>query len=142
MARAAINLFAVANNCCRKPLFHLFASASKTQILFVKGEGANDPESRDELTCGPVEAIFQRLGSSPNGLTSSEACERLARFGANRLKGKGRARALALLLGQFKSPIILILIGAAVVSIFLQDASDAAIIVSESPFMDQEQDTN
>lgn len=48
----------------------------------------------------------------------------------NRLKEKGRAAALTLLLGQFKSPIVLILIGAAILSVFLQDASDAAIILA------------
>ena len=61
---------------------------------------------------------------------AEEARERLARFGANRLKGKSRAASLTLLLGQFKSPIVLILIGAAILSIFLQDASDAAIILA------------
>jgi P-type Mg2+ transporter len=35
-----------------------------------------------------------------------------------------------LLLNQFKSPIILILIAAAVLSIFLQDAIDAIIILT------------
>ena len=61
---------------------------------------------------------------------AEEARERLARFGANRLKGKSRAASLTLLLGQFKSPIVLILIGAAVLSIFLRDVTDAAIILA------------
>jgi P-type Mg2+ transporter len=95
----------------------------------VKGERSNDPQSRDEVTCGSVEAIFQRLGSSPSGLASSEARARLARFGANRLKTKTRTAAFVLFLGQFKSPIVLILIGAATLSIFLQQPSDAAIIL-------------
>ena len=91
---------------------------------------SSEQRSRDELTTASIEAIFERLGSSTSGLTTQEARERLARFGANRLKGKGRAAALTLLLGQFKSPIVLILIGAATLSIFLQDASDAAIILA------------
>jgi len=85
---------------------------------------------RGELTSSSVEAILQRLNSSIAGLTADEARERLARFGANRLKAKSRAAALTLLLGQFKSPIVLILIGAAILSIFLQDPSDAAIILA------------
>ncbi len=93
-------------------------------------ERASEPQLRDEVTHGAVERVFQGLGSSPDGLTSNEARLRLARFGANRLKGKRRAAALTLLLGQFKSPIVLILIGAATLSFFLQDASDAAIILA------------
>jgi P-type Mg2+ transporter len=89
----------------------------------------NEWRSRGELTAASKEALFQRLGSSVAGLTANEARERLARFGANRLKAKSRAAPFTLLLGQFKSPIVLILIGAAILSIFLQDASDAAIIL-------------
>ena len=95
----------------------------------MKSARGTKPQSRDKVTCDSIEALFQRLGSSPSGLTSSDARERLARFGANRLKAKSRAAAFTLLLGQFKSPIVLILIGAAILSIFLQDASDAAIIL-------------
>jgi len=90
----------------------------------------NEWRSRGVLTAASIEALFQRLGSSVTGLTADEARERLARFGANQLKAKGRAAPFTLLLGQFKSPIVLILIGAAVLSIFLQDASDAAIILA------------
>jgi Mg2+-importing ATPase len=89
----------------------------------------NEWRSRGELAAASTEALFQRLSSSVAGLTAVEARERLARFGANRLKAKSRAAAFTLLLGQFKSPIVLILIGAAILSIFLQDASDAAIIL-------------
>lgn len=97
--------------------------------LLVKPERTGKPRSRDEVTRDSIEALLERLGSSPSGLTSGDACEGLARFGANRLRTKGRATAFALLLGQFKSPIVLILIGAAILSIFLQDATDAAIIL-------------
>ena len=68
--------------------------------------------------------------SSPLGLTSSEAEERLAEFGENRLRAESRTSALFLLLGQFKSPIILILIAAAIVSIFLRDHTDALLILA------------
>jgi len=90
----------------------------------------NEWRSRGELTAASTEALFQRLGSSVAGLTADDARARLARFGANRLKAKSRAAPFTLLLGQFRSPIVLILIGAAILSIFLQDASDAAIILA------------
>jgi Mg2+-importing ATPase len=64
------------------------------------------------------------------GLTSTEARRRLAEFGDNRIRNEGRAGALTLFIAQFKSPIILILIGAAIVSLFLQDRTDAALILA------------
>ena len=91
-----------------------------------RGEG----RSRDEITAASTEAIFQTLGASIAGLTTEEARERLARFGSNELKVTSRAAALTLLFGQFKSPIIIILIGAAILAAFLQDASDAVIILA------------
>jgi Mg2+-importing ATPase len=85
--------------------------------------------TRDELTAASTEAMFQRLAASNRGLKGEEARERLSRYGANELKATSRAAVFTLLIGQFKSPIIIILIGAAVLAAFLQDASDAVIIL-------------
>jgi len=63
------------------------------------------------------------------GLTSAEAQRRLAEFGENRISSQRRTSALALFIAQFKSPIILILIGAAILSLFLQDRTDAILIL-------------
>lgn len=72
---------------------------------------------------------LQRLETTPQGLTSEEAQKRLTRFGVNLLKPKKRSDALTLLLAQFKSPIILILLFAAGLSFFLHDPADALIIL-------------
>ena len=64
------------------------------------------------------------------GLTNAEARRRLAEFGESRIKSERRAGALTLFVAQFNSPIILILIGAAIVSLFLQDRTDAALILA------------
>jgi Mg2+-importing ATPase len=64
------------------------------------------------------------------GLTSAEARTRLAEFGENRIGSPRRAGALTLFIAQFKSPIILILVGAAIVSLFLQDRTDATLILA------------
>ena len=72
---------------------------------------------------------LSRLDSRSSGLTSSEARERLRRYGPNRLRPKERSDALTLLLSQFKSPIVLMLIGASILSLALQDAVDAGIIL-------------
>jgi len=64
------------------------------------------------------------------GLTNAEARKRLAELGENRIGSQRRAGAFTFFIAQFKSPIILILIGAAVVSLFLQDRTDAALILA------------
>ena len=64
------------------------------------------------------------------GLTNAEARKRLAKLGENRIGSQRCAGAFTFLIAQFKSPIILILIGAAVVSLFLQDRTDAALTLA------------
>jgi Mg2+-importing ATPase len=64
------------------------------------------------------------------GLTTAEARRRLAEFGENQISSRRHDNASALFISQFKSPIILILIGAAIVSLFLQDPTDATLILA------------
>lgn len=69
------------------------------------------------------------LGATPKGLSSVEAVARLKRYASSRLAPKKRTDAFTLLVGQFSSPIVLMLVGAAVISIFLHDSTDAVIIL-------------
>ncbi len=78
----------------------------------------------------PGPELLKQWGTSPQGLGDKEAQERLKRYGANLLKPKGRSDALSLLLAQYRSPIILILLFAAGLSFFLEDHTDAIIILA------------
>ncbi|HEY9607016.1 MAG TPA: magnesium-translocating P-type ATPase [Allocoleopsis sp.] len=78
----------------------------------------------------PTDQVLQQTHSTAAGLSRQDAKQRLSDYGANSLKQKQKSSPLMLLLNQFKSPIILILIFAAVLSIFLQDAADAIIILT------------
>ena len=78
----------------------------------------------------PTDQVLQQTHSTIAGLSRQDAKQRLSEYGANSFKQKHESSALMLLLNQFKSPIILILIFAAVLSIFLQDAADAIIILA------------
>ncbi|MCP2727382.1 magnesium-translocating P-type ATPase [Limnofasciculus baicalensis] len=78
----------------------------------------------------PTDRVLQETHSTIAGLSGQDAKQRLSEYGANSLKQKRKSSALMLLLNQFKSPIILILIFAAVLSIFLKDAADAIIILT------------
>ena len=73
--------------------------------------------------------LLQRLKSAPVGLTDSEAKLRLSQYGSNLLKPKKRSDTLTLLLSQFKSPIILLLLFATGLSFFLHDHVNAIIIL-------------
>ncbi|MEH1946522.1 MAG: magnesium-translocating P-type ATPase [Nostoc sp.] len=77
-----------------------------------------------------TDQVLQQMHSTTAGLSRQDAKQRLSEFGANSLKQKHKSSAWMLLLNQFKSPIILILIFAAVLSIFLKDAADAIIILT------------
>ena len=69
-----------------------------------------------------------RLTTSAVGLSSDEAKLRLAQYGPNRLRDDGGTHPLAILFRQFRSPMVLILFGAAVLSAFLGQADEAVIV--------------
>jgi magnesium-transporting ATPase (P-type) len=78
----------------------------------------------------PAEDLLLHLQSTPQGLSAEEARRRPI-GAAPRLHRTGRrAHALMLLLAQFRTPIILILLVAATLSLFLRDATDALIILT------------
>jgi Mg2+-importing ATPase len=77
----------------------------------------------------PDTELLSRLEATTAGLTTKEANKRLTEYGANRLKPQKRSDAFTLLIGQFKSPIILILLFATGLSVFLHDPVDALIIL-------------
>ena len=76
-----------------------------------------------------VSGMLQNLESKKEGLTSDEAQKRLELYGSNLLKPKKHPDVFNLLISQFKSPIILILLLATVLSFFLKDRVDAFIIL-------------
>ncbi len=78
----------------------------------------------------PAGELMHRFDATANGLTTGEAKKRLGTYGANRLKPQKRSDVFTHLIAQFKSPIILILIFATILSLFLKNFVDASIILS------------
>jgi P-type Mg2+ transporter len=78
----------------------------------------------------PADRVLTELHSSTDGLSDQEAKQRLIKYGANSLKQQRKSSAIGLLFNQFKSPIVLILMFAAALSIFLNDRTDAIIILA------------
>jgi Mg2+-importing ATPase len=75
------------------------------------------------------EQLFSNLHASNNGLQPADAEQRLKQFGLNAINAQQQATALRLLLSQFKSPLVLILIFAAIISGIVGEWIDAIIVI-------------
>lgn len=73
--------------------------------------------------------LLAALNSRAEGLSTAEAARRLQREGANTFDEEQDLGALRLFLGQFRSPLVLILLFGGAVSAALRDWLDAAIIL-------------
>src|SRR4030042_4320771 len=63
----------------------------------------------------PVEDVFKRLDSDSIGLTSTEAIDRLKKYGLNELKSK-KPSVLMRFLRQFNNPLVYVLLVAAAIT--------------------------
>jgi Mg2+-importing ATPase len=79
--------------------------------------------------CRPAAEVLAGLETTPAGLSAAEAASRLQRYAPRRLAPRKGTDAATLLLGQFSSPIVLLLLGATAISLFLRDTTDAVIIL-------------
>ena len=77
----------------------------------------------------PIEQVFKELKASDKGLSQKEAEDRLKQYGLNEIKEAKKISALKIFLGQFKSVVLWILIGATVISAFLKEYIDAIVIL-------------
>ena len=76
------------------------------------------------------EQLLSALHASQNGLQPADAEQRLKQYGPNTIRAQQQAIALRLLLSQFKSPLVLILIFAAIVSGIVSEWLDASIVLA------------
>ena len=74
--------------------------------------------------------LFSRLGTDAQGLPAQEAAERLHAHGPNAVVDQLQSTPGRLLLRQFASPLVLVLVCGAVISLFLRELGDAAIILA------------
>ncbi len=78
----------------------------------------------------PSADLLTELHSTPDGLSTTEARERLQQVGPNVLKPRRHDTALRSFITQFTSPLVLILVFAAIVSAIAGEWTDAAIVVA------------
>mgnify|MGYP000492268655 CR=1 FL=1 len=75
-----------------------------------------------------VKEVLVRLKAGERGLSEKEAEKRLAKFGLNKLPEGKRISRFKIFLDQFKSPLIYILVIAAIVTLVLTAYTDALVI--------------
>lgn len=76
-----------------------------------------------------IPAVVGALETDPEkGISEEEARERLRVFGPNMIEKPSQTSAFFILLGQFKSPLILILLGAGFATLFIAHYRDALFI--------------
>jgi magnesium-transporting ATPase (P-type) len=76
-----------------------------------------------------VDEIFSLLQSGTEGISKAEAANRLARYGYNEVEVKKKRGPVYQFLKQFASPLIYVLIAAAVITYFLHEYADMAVIL-------------
>ena len=82
------------------------------------------PRPADSADASPVATADE------SGLSAAEAASRLRKDGPNALGTEGRRSLLRVLISQFASPLVLILLGASLVSIVVGDRVEAGIILA------------
>jgi P-type Mg2+ transporter len=103
--------------------FSLFSTGKSPHEATASGV----PDSYWTLT---ADQLFTALDTTSNGIQPIDAAERLKKYGLNTLKEERKTTAVGLLLSQFRSPLVLILIFAAIVSAFLGEWTDAGIVLA------------
>lgn len=87
------------------------------------------PSSVDWAALGTAETA-EKLRTGPRGLSSAEARARLDTYGPNALSEAKPPSAWTLLLHQFQSPLVYILLAATVITILIEEYVDAGVIFS------------
>ncbi len=74
--------------------------------------------------------VFEKLQTQPEGITSSQAEERIREFGKNLLPEKKPPPLYAIYLHQFSSPLIYILFAAGLISLYIGQKDDTVFIMA------------
>lgn len=78
----------------------------------------------------PIETVLAALGTRTAGLTQIEADQLRLRFGPNRHTDARQVTPLGLLLNQFRSPLVILLLVAMTLSLFLGETTDGMIVLA------------
>lgn len=82
------------------------------------------------LWASPIETVLAELATRPDGLTQIEADRQLLHYGPNRSSDTLKITPLGLLLNQFRSPLVILLLFAMTLSLFLGETTDGVIVLA------------
>jgi Mg2+-importing ATPase len=102
------------------------SSSSEARNGLAEGHAEHEPP----FWAATADAVLASLQSSALGLTEAEAAERRRRFGLNRPGPETKFSTWRLLARQFASPLVLMLIAAAVVSWVVRERTESLIILA------------
>ena len=88
------------------------------------------PLTSQESVGLPIEELISRLKTSPQGLTSDKATELLEVYGRNELAREHKHSALKEFLTHFKSPLVIILLIAGIITGLLGEITNTVIILT------------
>lgn len=77
-----------------------------------------------------IDDIFEKLKSNTLGLSNDEAKKRLIQYGKNTLPDPSHRSFFSIFLGQFLSPLIYLLLLAAIIAFFIGEVRDAIVILT------------
>ncbi|OGZ46865.1 MAG: hypothetical protein A3J54_00185 [Candidatus Ryanbacteria bacterium RIFCSPHIGHO2_02_FULL_45_13b] len=87
-------------------------------------------QNKDIWHAVPEHELYKRFEVHPHeGLGKEEVEKRKERIGENRINGGEEFHLLRIIIHQFANPLIIILLAAAVISLFLDERTDALVIV-------------
>ena len=86
--------------------------------------------SSDQLKKSDLDKLYSLTESSPKGLNTNEAIKRSSIFGYNQISAEKKRHPFIKFLSYFKNPLILILIGAALISGLTGSIRSAIIIIT------------
>jgi len=97
--------------------------------MLLRSEHKHDPSTLSAYWSQPIDCLLAGLQSTPSGLSAADARQRLLQSGPNALDTRRHISAIRLFLNQIRTPLVLILIVAAVISAIVQEWVDASIIL-------------
>jgi len=95
-----------------------------------RGDRSRQSMSIDGYWALPPDQVLTQLQTTPLGLTTTEAQDRLLRFGPNVLRTKQASSRLQILARQFSSPLLLLLVFAAIVAALTGEWVNASIVLT------------
>ena len=76
-----------------------------------------------------VDEVKKELNTKNEGLSKKEVIKRLEKYGRNTLPKKEKDSILKIFFNEFKDPILLLLLGAIIASLMVNEVIDAVVIV-------------